>query len=80
METTTLELANITTTYQPQTLKVSVTVQYWPFMSMSNYLGVILDNSGEINDCVNNNGDDGDLKWIMVTMGEVSLYLYHHSI
>eukprot|EP00026_Physarum_polycephalum_P014564 Phypoly_transcript_15093.p1 GENE.Phypoly_transcript_15093~~Phypoly_transcript_15093.p1 ORF type:complete len:251 (+),score=16.48 Phypoly_transcript_15093:33-755(+) len=78
---TSLNFANVTTVYTQHSLKVSVVIQHWPFFSLSNSLGVILEsiatdlqNTQKPNSCQNNDQDSSNLRWTMVVIDGVALY------
>lgn len=77
-EQTQLEFAGTTTSFAPNTLKISIEISRWPFLALANSLAIVLDSSGTTNTqngCTKSQvNDNGDLQWILVVMGELSLY------
>lgn len=77
-EQTEFEFAGTTTIYKAHTLKLNVRVHNWPFYSLSNNLAIVLDsNNQEPSACVDQDEDEsGSLRWVMVNVDDVSLYLF----
>lgn len=83
-ETTTMTFANITTTFQPHTVKLAVRVNSWPFQSLTHSLHVVLsdnakidENDDDVNACVNEDTDEsGSLRWLMVVINDIALYQF----
>eukprot|EP00026_Physarum_polycephalum_P002699 Phypoly_transcript_02707.p1 GENE.Phypoly_transcript_02707~~Phypoly_transcript_02707.p1 ORF type:complete len:863 (+),score=100.25 Phypoly_transcript_02707:263-2590(+) len=77
-ETTTLTFAGNTTTFGPNTLKINVKIENWPFLALPNSLAIVLDSNAknqENGGCVNSHSSDsGNLLWILVVVGKESLY------
>lgn len=73
---TTFEFANITTVFPAHTLKLSVSIQNWPFQSLSHNLSILMDSGVSNADaCVREESDEsGSLRWLIVVIDDVSLY------
>jgi hypothetical protein len=77
-ESSQVEFGGNTTTFMPNTIKISVMIQNWPFYSLDNSLLVIFNaNAATQNDqsCVDSySTGNRDLEWITVSIGQVTLY------
>eukprot|EP00026_Physarum_polycephalum_P000833 Phypoly_transcript_00834.p1 GENE.Phypoly_transcript_00834~~Phypoly_transcript_00834.p1 ORF type:complete len:1260 (+),score=134.49 Phypoly_transcript_00834:229-3780(+) len=77
---TTVNFANTRTAYPPNTVKLSVRVRGWPFMGVTNSLGIVLnspytENATSHVSCVNHQEDEsGNLRWFMVSINGTALY------
>lgn len=82
-EITTLNFAGTTSTFTPDTIKLSVTIRNWPFASLSNSLSIVMEatESQQNNLCVNENEDSNNsLRWVMIVVDDVALYLLLYNI
>jgi hypothetical protein len=77
-QTTPFEFAGSSTTFSPNTLKISVTILNWPFLSLSNSLSLSIDSKSEGNNqeenCAKSQSTTESLQWIMVIVNDVALY------
>jgi hypothetical protein len=78
-EPTTINFAGTTIDFSSHSLKISVTIQNWPFFELANSLAITMDalamdNSPKRQSCVNYNEDEGNLLWYIVVINDVSLY------
>lgn len=77
-EDTQLQFAGITTIFLKNTLKFGVKIQNWPFLSLTNTLGIVFDSPQQQNQqqtCVDTQEDEtGSLQWFLVVVDGVSLY------
>lgn len=77
-EETTINFANTSTTFTPDTIKLAIQVQLWPFYSLSNSLEIVMESKDRDTEssCVTNEKDSsGNLRWLIVVVNGVSLYL-----
>lgn len=76
-----IDFANISTTYEANTIKIAFKVQNWPFSALQNYLSIKFDSaasetSENEESCMNGGTDEaGNLRWFMLYIGELALYL-----
>eukprot|EP00026_Physarum_polycephalum_P000961 Phypoly_transcript_00962.p1 GENE.Phypoly_transcript_00962~~Phypoly_transcript_00962.p1 ORF type:complete len:1230 (+),score=107.09 Phypoly_transcript_00962:136-3825(+) len=76
-QSTTITFAGVTTTYPQHTLKVSLSINKWPFTALSNTLAITFGSSAESSkiSCTKQSEDgDNTLRWIMVVVDDVALY------
>jgi hypothetical protein len=76
-QSSTIEFAGTSTTYAANSMKISITVQSWPFYALSNSLAIVMDagfsNAGKT--CINYYADQNtNLKWYTIAVGDVVLY------
>jgi len=76
--TTNVTFAGETTAFAPNTIKLSITIQNWPFSSLEHSLAFILrsDTKEETSKCNVDSGTDssGNLQWVTVTINSTSMY------
>jgi hypothetical protein len=73
--TTPYEFAGTTTTFAQHTLKLNIQIQRWPFLSLSNTLAVLFDAKAANPNPVVCSDPSESLRWILVDVNSVSLYL-----
>eukprot|EP00026_Physarum_polycephalum_P002376 Phypoly_transcript_02382.p1 GENE.Phypoly_transcript_02382~~Phypoly_transcript_02382.p1 ORF type:complete len:938 (+),score=119.17 Phypoly_transcript_02382:92-2815(+) len=77
-KSTDITFAGTTTSYAAKTLKLSVTIQNWPFYALANSLAIVMDSggsSGNQNACVSDKTDEsGSLQWVLFVINDLSLY------
>eukprot|EP00026_Physarum_polycephalum_P001796 Phypoly_transcript_01799.p1 GENE.Phypoly_transcript_01799~~Phypoly_transcript_01799.p1 ORF type:complete len:509 (+),score=43.80 Phypoly_transcript_01799:1579-3105(+) len=73
---TPIDFAGNTTVYAQNTIKINVIVQSWPFYALANSLAVIFNSTkSEQKNCAKDFVDDsGNLRWVAVSLGDLSLY------
>jgi hypothetical protein len=74
---TPFSFAGETMTFPKDTLKFTVSVQNWPFQSLSNSLFIVFDSNSQPQSSVCSQTSPGDsVQWILVFVNNVALYLY----
>jgi hypothetical protein len=73
---TPIDFAGNTTIYASNTIKINVIVQRWPFYALTNSLAVIFNSTKNLQkNCAKEFVDDnGNLRWVTVSLGDLSLY------
>jgi hypothetical protein len=76
-----MSFAGTISTFAPNTLKISVAIQNWPFLALTNSLAIIFDAGASANSqnsklCLNAqaSGNSGSLQWLLASIGDVSWY------
>lgn len=79
-EETKIAFAGTETTFQPNMLKVSATLQNWPFLSMTNSLGIVthsnIEGEKEVQRVEKDVNSNGSLVWVKFITSGFSLYLF----
>lgn len=79
MEQTIYDFAETTTVYQPNSVKINLQIESWPFYALSNSLSIAFESANldsKKNPCYNQQVDEsGSLRWFMITIDDHSLYL-----
>lgn len=81
-EATTIQFADTTSIYQKHSIKISVKVQNWPFRSLRNVLSIDMESLSSNSDSsvCNSESSDENLRWILLSVGEYSLYPFFHML
>jgi hypothetical protein len=64
-------------TFKANTLKLSVSVQNWPFYSLTNTLGIVFDGSAQGSSdsgCVVSDSSYDTVQWVLVVVDDFTLY------
>lgn len=76
---TTVTFANQTNEYLPNTLKLTVAVLNWPFLSIDNSLALVLDASNpnqatQSCNIASETNEAGSLQWVQITINGQAMY------